>query len=102
MADSKTTKLPDLTPDQAEYLKRVADTPGRFDPNVVIRGNNQNQTTRPAFIPPDAKDPRNHCYICGGRLGVFLWTDEHGTAHTSCVPSERKKWSYWSPDSDLV
>ena len=28
-------------------------------------------TTRPAFMPPAAIDPRGRCYICGGRLGVF-------------------------------
>lgn len=50
--------------------------------------------TTPAFIPPGTPDPRGHCYICGGRLGVFMWTDQRGTAHTSCVPSEREKWGY--------
>jgi hypothetical protein len=51
-------------------------------------------TDRPAFIPPAAKDPKSHCYICGGRLGVFMWTDQRGIAHASCVPSERGKWGY--------
>lgn len=49
-------------------------------------------TARPAFVPPDAVNPQTRCYICGGSLGVLMWHDQHGTAHTSCVPSERPKW----------
>lgn len=47
---------------------------------------------RPDFIPPSAIDPRGRCYICGGRLGVFMWHDSNGAAHTYCIPSERPKW----------
>lgn len=56
------------------------------------------KSTRPAFMPPAATDPRGRCYICGGKLGVFMWTDSTGTAHTSCVPSERAKWERPSDD----
>lgn len=50
------------------------------------------KTTAPAFIPPGTPDPRSHCYICGGSIGVFAWTDCGGKAHPWCVPREKEKW----------
>lgn len=48
---------------------------------------------RPAFIPPSAPDPRGRCYICGGAIGIFTWTDFRGTAHPWCVPGEKERWT---------
>lgn len=33
-----------------------------------------------------------HCYLCGGRIGIYTWTDCNGQAHPWCIPSERPKW----------
>lgn len=45
MSDPQPTIIPTPTPDQAEYLKRIIDTTGKFDPNVMIRGNDPSKTT---------------------------------------------------------
>lgn len=48
MSDPQPTIIPTPTPDQAEYLKRIVDTTGKFDPNVMIRGNDPSKTTADA------------------------------------------------------
>jgi hypothetical protein len=49
----------------------------------------------PAFIPPGTPDPKSHCYVCGGDIGVFAWTDCNGRAHPWCAqPEEKWRWEY--------
>jgi hypothetical protein len=43
-----------------------------------------------------------NCYICGGRIGVFQWTDETGVAHPWCATGESWDWKMDSnPEIDL-